>query len=126
MAEQLGLQQIFRNGCGIDGHKRSAGNRRMLVQRPCHQLLAGTGLPGDQHRDMTLAQSADGTKHVLHGGCLTQHFRLHRSLHIGHLLALAFLDGAPDQLHGLGYVKWLGQILKAPRWNAETALSRSE
>jgi hypothetical protein len=53
--------------------KGPAGARRMLVQRARHQLLARTRLAGDQHRDLALAQAADGAEHVLHRGRLAEH-----------------------------------------------------
>jgi hypothetical protein len=67
VAEQLGLQQILRDGRGVDGDKwPAAGARGMLVQRARHQFLAGAGFAGDQHRDVALRQAADGAEHVLH------------------------------------------------------------
>ena len=40
MAKQLGFEQVFGNGRGVDGHKRPPRARRMLVQRARHQLFA--------------------------------------------------------------------------------------
>ena len=112
MAEQFGLQQVLRDGCGVDGDKRAAGALGMLVQRARHQFLAGTGLAGDQHRDVALRQAADGPEHVLHGRCLPQH--LGRCAHalLGHFLALAFFHRAADQLHRLGQVEGFGQVFE--------------
>jgi hypothetical protein len=76
------------------------------------QLLAGTGLAGDQHRDVALAQAADGAEHVLHRRGLAQHLGRRAHALLGHFLALAFLDGAADQLHRLGQIEGLGQVLE--------------
>ena len=40
MAEQLRLEQIARNGGGVQRHEGLAGARAVVVQRPCHQFLA--------------------------------------------------------------------------------------
>jgi hypothetical protein len=98
----------------------------MLVQRARHQLLAGAGFAGDQHRDVALAQAADGAEHVLHGRRLAQHLGRRGHALLGHLLALAFLDGAADQLHRLGQVEGLGQVFEGAALEGDTALSRSE
>ena len=61
---------------------------------------------------MALRQAANGAEHVLHGRGLAQHLgRIGHAL-LGHLLALAFVDRAADQLHRLGQVKGLGQVFK--------------
>ena len=112
VAEEFALQQVFGDGSGVDGHKRAIGARGMLVQRARHQLFAGAGFAGDHHRDVALAQAADGTEHVLHGGRLAQHFgRLGHAL-FADLFALAFFHRAADQLHRLGQIKRLGQVFK--------------
>ena len=110
--EQLGLEQVFGDGRGVDGHKRPTGTWRMLVQRARHQLFARTRLTRDHDGDVALAQAANGTKHVLHGRGLAQHLgRVGHAL-FGHLLALAFFHRTANQLHRLGQVKGLGQVLK--------------
>jgi hypothetical protein len=84
------------------------------VQRARHQLLAGAALAGDQHRDLALAEPADGAEHVLHGRRLAQHLGGQglRACAPRGVLALAFLHGAADQLHRLGQVEGLGQVLE--------------
>ena len=40
VSKQFALEQIFGNGCGIDGDKRTTGTLRMFVQCTCHQFFA--------------------------------------------------------------------------------------
>ena len=89
-----------------------AGARRMLVQRARHQFLARARFAGDQHRDLALAQAADGAEHVLHGRRLAQHLGRGGHALLGHFLALAFLHRAADQLDRLGQVERLGQVFE--------------
>jgi hypothetical protein len=119
MAEQLALEQVFRNGRGVDRHKGAvvAGTaaRGVLVQRARHQFLASARLTGDHDRDVALAQPADGAKHILHGRGLAQHLGRGLDMLLGHLLTLAFLDRAPDQLDRLGQIKGFGQVFEGAR-----------
>ncbi|MPM62402.1 hypothetical protein SDC9_109273 [bioreactor metagenome] len=112
MAEQFAFQQILGDGRRVDGHERAARDRRVLVQRTRHQLLARAGFARDQHRHRALTQAPDGAEHILHGRRLAQDFWRGGLALLGHLLALAFLHGATDQLHRLGQIKGLGQIFK--------------
>jgi hypothetical protein len=64
------------------------------------------------HRDVALAQAADGAEHVLHRRRLAQHLGRRAHALLGHFLALAFLDGAPDQFHRLGQIEGFGQVLE--------------
>ena len=50
VAEQLALEQILGDGRAVDGHKIAVFAQRLVVQCPCHQLLARTAFAGDQHR----------------------------------------------------------------------------
>ena len=86
----------------------------MFVQRVRHQLLARPRLARDQHRDMALCQTTDAAKHILHGRGLAQHFGCVGHFFFGHIFALALTDRAADQLHCLGQIKGLGQVLKGP------------
>ena len=90
----------------------------MFVQRVRHQLLAGAGFTGDEHRDVALRQAANGAEHVLHGGRLAQHLGHGAQALFGHFLALAFVHGAADQLHRFGQIEGFGQVLES------TALKR--
>jgi hypothetical protein len=64
------------------------------------------------HRDVALAQAADGAEHVLHRRRLPQHLGRRAHALLGHFLALAFLHRAADQLHRLGQIEGLGQVLE--------------
>ena len=44
------------------------------MQRPCHQLLAGTRFAIDHHRRMRARQAADGAEHLLHRRRLPEDF----------------------------------------------------
>ncbi len=112
MAKQFGFEQVFRDRCGIDGDKWPFGDGRMLVQRTRHQFLARARFTRDEHRDLALAQPADGSEHVLHGGRLAQHFRGFGLALLRHFLALAFLHRAADQLDRLGQIERFGQVFK--------------
>ena len=112
VTKQFALQQIFGNGRGVDGDKRTTGALRMFVQCTRHQLFARTGFAGDHHGHIALAQAANGAKHVLHGRGLAQHFRRAVHVHRAHGFALAFIHGAADQLDRFGQVKRLGQVLE--------------
>ena len=112
VTKQFTLEQIFGNGRGVDGHKRTAGTLRMFVQCTCHQLFARTGFARDHHGHIALAQAANGAKHVLHGWCLAQHFRRAVHVHRAHGFALAFIHGTADQLNRFGQVEGLGQVLE--------------
>ena len=84
----------------------------MLVQRLGHQLFARTRFTRDHHRHIALAQTADGAKHVLHGGGLPEHFRGFGHALFGDLFALAFFNCTANQLDRFGQVKRLGQVFK--------------
>ena len=112
MTEKLTLQQVFRNGRRIDGHKRAVGSGGMLVQCTGHQFLAGTRFAGDHDRYIALRQSTDGSENILHGGRLTHHLWRRRHEFLSHFFALTFFKRASNQLNGLGQVKRLGQVFK--------------
>jgi hypothetical protein len=50
VAEELGFEQVLRNGGAVDGNKRSFGARAEDVQRPRKQLFASPALALEQHR----------------------------------------------------------------------------
>ncbi len=50
VAEQLGVDQVGRDGAAVDPQERAGGPPRPLVDRPRHDLLARTGLAQDQDR----------------------------------------------------------------------------
>ena len=84
----------------------------MLVQRARDEFLAGAALAGDEHRDDALRQAADGAEHVLHRRRLAEHLGHLGLRRVGHLLAQALVERAPDQLDGAVHVEGLGQVLE--------------
>ena len=52
MAEQFGLEQLIGQRAAILREKRKRLAAAEKVYRPRHQLLAGTGLPLNQHRQI--------------------------------------------------------------------------
>ena len=118
MTEQLALQQILGDGCRVNGHKGLVGAGRVLVQRVRYQFLARARLTRDQHGDMALRETANASEHILHGRCLAEHLGGIDHLLLGHVLALALVHSAADQLNRLGQIKGLGQVLE------RTALKR--
>ena len=113
MTEKLTLQQVFRNGRRVDGHKRAIGSGGMLVQCTGHQLLAGTRFASDHDGHITLRKSTNGSENILHGGCLTHHLWRRSHEFLSHFFALTFFKRASNQLNGLGQIKRLGQIFKS-------------
>jgi len=55
VAEQLALEQIFGDGCAVNGYKITVFAKRFVVQGACHQLLARTAFAGDQHRGVGIS-----------------------------------------------------------------------
>ena len=49
VAEQLGLDQGFRERTAVHRHKRPVAPGAEVVDMACHQLLAGAGFANDQH-----------------------------------------------------------------------------
>ncbi|MNX19999.1 hypothetical protein D3C86_499330 [compost metagenome] len=116
MAEQLGFDEILRDGRHVEGDEILVGARAVLVQGMGDQLLAGAALAVDQHRDAGAGQSAYGAKHLLHGGGLTDDLRgggslLLASLALGALLFQMIL-GAAHQGDCLVDVERLGQVFE--------------
>lgn len=50
MPEQLALEQRLGHRCAVHRHEGLSRTRRGLVERLRHELLAGAGLPTDEHR----------------------------------------------------------------------------
>jgi hypothetical protein len=100
--------------------------RAVAVQRARHQLLAGAAFAGDQHRDVALAQPADGAEHVLHRRRLAQHLGRLRTRSSPTSSRRLSSTARRISSTALGRSKGLGRYSKAPPWKADTALSRSE
>jgi hypothetical protein len=68
VAEELGLQQVLRDGAAVDGDEGLRGARRDLVDGARHQFLAGARFAVQQHRRHAARDLADQRAHLLHGG----------------------------------------------------------
>ncbi len=66
VAEQFAFQQFGGDGGGIERDERALRTRRFAVQGVGHQLLAGAGFAGDEHRQRCLRQAADGAEQRAH------------------------------------------------------------
>jgi hypothetical protein len=67
VAEQLALLQPLRDGGTVDIHERTVGADRPVVDRLCHEFLAGPALAGNEHRDVRLQHLLDLVVHRAHG-----------------------------------------------------------
>ncbi|MEZ5316803.1 MAG: hypothetical protein R2752_05330 [Vicinamibacterales bacterium] len=50
------LEQVGWERAAVDRHERRATARRVLVQRPGHDFLAGAALAGEEHRGLAVAK----------------------------------------------------------------------
>jgi hypothetical protein len=116
MAEQFGFDKILRDGGHVEGDEILVGARAVLVQSMGDQLLAGAALAVDQHRDTGARQSADGAKHLLHGGGLTDDLRGGGGLLLARLalgsLFFQMVLGTTHQGDCLVDVERLGQVFE--------------
>ncbi len=114
VAEELRLEQVLGDRRGVERDERARGARAVPVQGARHQLLAGAGFAGDQHRHRGTRQAADGAKHLLHGRRAPEELRDAR----GPRLAVAAAERAArrtaHQRHRLVDVEGLGQVLERP------------
>ena len=65
-AEQLGLEQVFRQRAAVDGHELLLLTRAGVVDRLRHELLAGAALPDDEYVAVAVEHPADGLTELLH------------------------------------------------------------
>jgi hypothetical protein len=66
VAEQLGLDERLGNRAAVDGHERTVGARRSLVDGARAELLAGAAFAADEHRRARCGDLADGAKELAH------------------------------------------------------------
>jgi hypothetical protein len=66
MAEQLAFDELARDRRHVDRDERPAAAPAELVQRACHQFLAGAGLAGDHHGQIRIHQAGNRAVDVLH------------------------------------------------------------
>src|SRR5213076_2710116 len=112
--KQLRLEQIRRNRRGVERDEGSGGARAVLVQRAGDELLAGAGLPGDEHRDARARQASDGAKHLLHRRRPPEQLRHAR--HAGELAAGGWPARAARRTRATAWSmsKGLGRYSNAP------------
>ena len=116
MAEQLGLNQVSRNGRHVDRDKRPGLALAKLMQRIGNQFLAGARLAEDQNGQIGLHHAGKHTVNILHcGGAPDQrHFfagfiaRLHLAGGLG------FRERTPGDANKLSQIERLGQIVIGP------------
>ena len=113
--EKLGLHQILGDGRRVDRDERFAGAGAMFMQGARNQLLTGTGLARDHHRDLRTRQPSDGAKHLLHGRRLTHDDGIALlGIQAVFLRITCNAGRALHQLDGIINVKGLGQVLECP------------
>ena len=112
MAKEFAFEKILWNRRGVDCDEGPIGARRMLVQRTRDQFLARARFAGDQHGDIALREPSDRAEDVLHRRCLPEHLGRGRHALFGHFLALAFVDGAADELHRPRQVEGLRKVFE--------------
>ena len=95
VAEQLALEQLARNRAAVDGHERPPRARRKIVNAPCDELLAATGLAANQYRAVVTRDLPHQLVEPVDGGRRTDRKRStcligsDHSLHLRGLLPLA-------------------------------------
>ncbi|MNE88598.1 hypothetical protein D3C80_1859220 [compost metagenome] len=67
MAEDLALEQAFRQAAAVEGDERVVLAPAEVVQAARHQLLAGAGLALDQHVGRGVGDVGDQLAQPLHG-----------------------------------------------------------
>jgi len=103
MAEQLALEDGFRDRRAVQRHKRPADARAEVMQAARDLFLAAAGLATDQHVDVGPGQLQHLASQVIHGAGHAQQLRFDTSL-AGELLAqLAVLADQPALVHRAAY-----------------------
>ena len=112
MAKELRLEQVRRDGRGIECDEGLARARAVVMQGTRDDLLAGARFAGDEHGDARAGETADGAEYLLHRRRRAAQLRNARH---GHRLDVALRTrarGAPHEIHRMVDVKGLGQILE--------------
>ena len=132
VAKQFTFEQFSRDGRHVDRNVRGAAAAAVLPNGTRNDLLARSGLSGEQHGDVALRKPSDGTKNFLHGWRLTNQIR-HRCRGFFHrrgcrrctlcgracltgrrmqTAAAGVFHGSADEFNSLQHIKGLGQIFK--------------
>jgi hypothetical protein len=114
VAEQLGLDQRRRQRGEVDRDERRRRARRVVVDRARHQLLAGAGLAGDEHRRVRSRGAADQLPDRQHRRRRADQARARRRRRRGgrRLRQPALRDRALDGGEQRREVERLGQIVE--------------
>ena len=111
MPEQLVLDQVFREGAGVEGHERPGGVAAEPVQLAGDELLAGPALARDQHGTRDPGHAGDVVRELSHRRAPTHEGRFAaeplaqcRDLTAEPRPLQRVLDLAHDALHRLGLV----------------------
>ena len=72
VTEQLGLEDLARERAAVNRYERPRGSRRVFVDRPGDELLAGAALAQDQYRRIGGGHAIDDPQHLVHPGALGQ------------------------------------------------------
>ena len=113
VAEQLGLDQIARNGGHVDGDKWPGLAFAELMQSVGNELLSGAGFAKYQHCQVGLHHPRQNAVDVLHsGGAADQrHFLRRLFLALKRILRLWLRQRPPGDPHQFGQIKGLGKII---------------
>src|SRR3989304_4229038 len=66
VAEELALQERFRDRSAVEGDERLPFSAPPEVEKARHQFLPGAALPGDQHRGVVILYLSRRPDHLLH------------------------------------------------------------
>jgi hypothetical protein len=66
MSEQLGFDEVLRDGAAIDGDERAMRAGTALVNGACHELLAAARLAGDEDGGLGGRDLFDHPVYILH------------------------------------------------------------
>ena len=124
VTEEFAFDQGRRNGAAVDGDEGPLFTSTVVVNAPGDQFLAGTGLPGDQHRRGGGCNLVGQFDHLSQSGAAAD--QLARWSAAGYLgpklpvfaLELQALFGLFQGQHHLIGFEWLGDIVIGPRLHA--------
>lgn len=135
MSEKLVLHEIRRDGAAVDGQEGLAGAGAELVDRPCDQLLAGSGLARDQDARVVARNQGDLLDHGQERRALSDERPQSRYFlqplvlrsHMANPLSSAcvlHLDGHASDVLGGGRLSPAG-CSRRPRWPGRSGPARS-
>ena len=113
MAEEFGLEQVARDGGGVDGDEGRVAAWAVAVQGKRHKLLASAGFAVDEHRGMRVCKAANGAEQHLHGGGLAEDLGREHGLCRRRVLLQTLRKRASDERKRLIDIKGLGQVFES-------------